>query len=128
MIPVKTERFEESIDDIKILRFKNSNFLNNIAKSGFGISFSWLIWFFNNVQKYDIVYFRSIWNFTSLIGPVYCVLINKKFGFCASGKLSKYAIEIFKNKRKAVLLFLNISLIKPTLSISPPIKKKKNKL
>ena len=102
----KTERFVESIDNIKILRFKNSNFLNNIAKSGFGFSFSWLIWFFNNVQKYDVIYFRSIWNFTSLIGPVYCVLKKKKFGFCASGKLSKYAMGISKNKKKAVLLFL----------------------
>ena len=99
----QTERYEESIDEIKILRFRRSKILNNIAKSGFGISFSWLTWFLKNAQKYDVIYFRSIWNFTSLVGPVYCVLINKKFGFCASGKLSKYAMGISKNKKKAVL-------------------------
>ena len=32
----KTERFVDSIDDIKILRFRSSKILNNIAKSGFG--------------------------------------------------------------------------------------------
>ena len=44
----QTERYEESIDEIKILRFRRSKILNNIAKSGFGISFSWLTWFLKN--------------------------------------------------------------------------------
>ncbi len=101
-----TKIYKEFIDGIEIIRFKYTNFLDCLSKSGFGISLNWLIWFIKNANKFDIVYFRSIWNFTSLIGPIYCYLINKKFGFCASGKLSKYAILQSKRKKNIVLFFL----------------------
>ena len=101
-----TKIYKEYIDGIEIIRFKYTKFLDGLSKSGFGISLDWLFWFIKNANKFDIIYFRSIWNFTSLFGPIYCYLINKKFGFCASGKLSKYAISQSKRKKNFVLFFL----------------------
>ena len=102
----KIKKYKEYIDGIKIIRFKYTEILNGLAKTGFGVSLSWLFWFFKNAKHFEIIYFRSIWNFTSLIGPVYCYLINKKFGFCASGKLSKYSFSQSKRKKIFVLFFL----------------------
>ena len=103
----KTKKYYEIIDGIKVLRFKPNKFLNKIAKSGFGVSLSWFKWFMKNAEKYDIIYFRSIWNFTSLVGPLYCWIIKKPFGFCASGKLSSYAFQQSKWKKFLVLLFFH---------------------
>ncbi len=101
-----TKKFTEFIDGIKILRFKYTKFLDGLSKTGFGISLKWLIWFLKNAKKFDIIYFRSIWNFPSLVGPIYCYLINKKFGFCASGKLSQYSFLQSKRKKQFVLFLL----------------------
>ena len=100
------KKYKEYIDGIKIIRFKYTKLLNGLAKTGFGISLSWLFWFIKNAKHFEIIYFRSIWNFTSLIGPIYCYLIKKKFGFCASGKLSKYSFLQSKRKKLLVLFFL----------------------
>ncbi len=101
-----TLRYKEYLDGIKLIRFKYTKILNGLAKTGFGISLSWLFWFIKNAKNFEIIYFRSIWNFTSLVGPIYCHLINKKFGFCASGKLSKYAFIQSKRKKLLVLFCL----------------------
>ena len=100
------KKYKENIDGIKILRFKFTKLLNGLAKTGFGVSLSWLFWFFKNAKHFELIYFRSIWNFTSLIGPIYCYLIKKKFGFCASGKLSKYSFLQSKRKKLFALFFL----------------------
>ena len=99
-----TKKYSEVVDGINVLRFNPTNFLDNIAKSGFGFSINWVLWFLQNAKKYDLIYFRSIWNFPSLIGPLYCWLIKKSFGFCASGKLSAYAMKQSRWKKILVLL------------------------
>ena len=90
------------VDGIGVHYFPEARRLNFFAKSGFGVSISLLYWIYKRRRDFDLIYFRSIWNFVSLFGPLICLLTRKKFAFCASGQLSSWAMSQSSWKKKII--------------------------
>ena len=103
-------RSKDVIDGVKITRVKHLKILDFLSKSGFGVSFDLLKHLYEHADKYDIIYFRSIWNFVSIFGPIICLLKRKKYGFCASGKLSEHALKQSRWKKLLALVILHFTL------------------
>ena len=93
---------ERDVDGVGVRYFPQLNSLDGLSKSGWGLSPAFCLWLWRNCKSFDLVYFRSLWNFVSLAGPVICRLRGVKFAFCASGKLSGHALQT-SSRRKSIV-------------------------
>ena len=105
-----------SVDGISVRYLKQSIIFDFLSNHGWQFSISYILFMYKNFHNYDLIYFRSIWNFPSLIGFIYCGVTNKKFIVCSSGKLSNYALNK-SNFKKQLALKLVGSFVKKATAI-----------
>lgn len=104
------------VDGISVSYLKRLPFFDFMSSHGWHFSFDYLFFILKRFKDFDLIYFRSIWNFPSLIGFVYCCFAGHKFIFCSSGKLSVYALKKSFIK-KSIVMFLIKPFIKRASAI-----------
>lgn len=107
---------ERTVDHISVQYLKKSSFFDFMSSHGWHFSVDYLLFIFRRFKDFDCIYFRSIWNFPSLVGFIYCYIIGKKFIFCSSGKLSEWALRKSLVK-KSIVLFLVRPFLKKASAI-----------
>jgi glycosyltransferase involved in cell wall biosynthesis len=100
------------IDKIKIKYLKRSKFFDVFSSHGWHFSISYIFYLIGNLRRYDVIYFRAVWNFPSLIGFIICSLANKPFIICSSGKFTEYALNSSRLKKKVVLYLFSYFIFK----------------
>ncbi len=93
------------IDEVKVTYLPIKHSLKILSKSGWGFSLDYISWFKLNINRFDVIYFRSIWNFVSLYGSLLAYKSRMPYIFCASGKLTREALKVSKYK-KDIISFL----------------------
>jgi len=97
------------IDDVKVTYLPMNHSLRILSKSGWGLSLDYVVWLKENFERFDVIYFRSIWNFVSLYGSFFMYKKGKPYMFCASGKLTLEALQVSKVKKQFIsLLFKKV--------------------
>jgi len=105
------------VDRVKVFYFRRYTLFDFLLKNNeWCFSIEYLFYLNKFIKKYDLIYFRSIWNFPSLFGFIFCSMKKKKFIICASGKLEKNAMYRSKLK-KNIILFLFSKFIKSSSRI-----------
>lgn len=104
------------IDEVKVTYLPIKHSLKILSKSGWGLSLEYISWIKMNINRFDVIYFRSIWNFVSLYGSLLAFKRRKPYIFCASGKLTREALKVSKSKKDIISflyrkVFSNASLI-----------------
>jgi hypothetical protein len=108
LLTLKTANVPERmcrIDDAEIEYCNFSRTFDWLSKSGWGFSIDFLQRFRAIYKNYDLIYIRSIWNFPSLIAVFFSYKGQKKYMFCASGKLFPWALRQSRYKKAIVDLF-----------------------
>lgn len=95
------------IDDVKVTYIPVSHSLRILSQSGWGLSLDYAAWLAENAERFDVFYFRSIWNFVSLYGSFFTYKKGIPYMFCASGKLTLEALKVSKVKKQFISFLFN---------------------
>lgn len=87
------EVHQRFIENANVFYFKRYKFWDFLASGGWGLSLEIISFIYSQRKHYDVIYFRSLWNFASLAGIFVCYLFGAKFAISASGKFQKTALE-----------------------------------
>ena len=96
------------IDDINVRYLPRSKAFDVFSSHGWHFSISYLFYLKKYLKQFDIVYFRSVWNFPSLAGFIICSLSRMPFIVCSSGKFTKYALRTGRKKKKIVFFLFSV--------------------
>jgi len=133
----RNKKLRETIDDIKIIRFKNIN--NGVARNlNFYTPVGFKKWLKQNIQDYDIVHIHEFFTYQSLVTCKICSKAQKPYIIQPHGSLSQvcrksrfYGIKTLAVKKfkrlidtSSAVIALNSAEKKDILSIYPESKSK----